>query len=130
MFLEHASDFEIIALWITLFVAIAGLAYAFLLKKFVMKQDPGTEAMQEVSKAIQDGAETYLRRQLRTVVIVIAVLSVALFLTAWVGMPGNFTGTDSDWFYISLGRMLAFLMGAGFSAAVGYYGMRMAVKAR
>jgi K(+)-stimulated pyrophosphate-energized sodium pump len=143
MFLEGASDFEVIALWITFFVAIAGLVYAYLLKIFVMKQDVGTEAMQEVSKAIQTGAETYLKRQLKTVAIVIAILSVALFLTAYAGQPVNWndyftdpvTGivdqsqADYEWLLVSLGRMLAFLMGAGFSAAVGYYGMRMAVKA-
>jgi len=143
LFLEGASDFEVIALWITFFVAISGLIYAYLLKRFVMKQDVGTEAMQEVSKAIQEGAETYLKRQLRTVAVVIVILSAALFLTAYAGQPvhwnDNFTDpvtgvidhsqADFEWLLVSLGRMLAFLMGAGFSAAVGYYGMRMAVQA-
>ena len=116
----------------TFFVAIAGLIYAYVLKKFVMKQDEGTEAMKEVSRAIQEGAETYLKRQLRTVVFVIIILSVALFLTAYAGQPTDWIAdgnTEAEWMLVSLGRMLAFLMGAGFSASVGYYGMRMAVKA-
>ncbi|MCK5037688.1 MAG: sodium/proton-translocating pyrophosphatase, partial [Thermoplasmata archaeon] len=129
MFLEGASDFEVIALWITMFVALSGLLYAFLLKRWVDKQPNGTAKMQEISGWIQEGAETYLRKQLKTVAIVVVILAAALFMTAYAGMPDSFTGTDQDWFLISMGRMLAFVMGAGFSAAVGYYGMRMAVKA-
>ncbi|MCK4266609.1 MAG: sodium/proton-translocating pyrophosphatase, partial [Thermoplasmata archaeon] len=132
MFLEGASTFEVIALWMTFFIAIVGLIYAYVLKRFVMKQDEGTEAMKEVSRAIQEGAETYMKRQLRTVVFVIIILSVALFLTAYAGQPIDWIAdgnTEAEWMLISLGRMLAFLMGAGFSASVGYYGMRMAVKA-
>jgi K(+)-stimulated pyrophosphate-energized sodium pump len=132
MFLEGASDFEIIGLWITFFVAIAGLIYAYALKRFVMRQDTGTEKMNEISAAIMKGAETYLRRQLKTVSIIIAVLSVALFVTAYMGRPEHWIeegNTANEWLMVSIGRMLAFLMGAGFSAAVGYFGMRMAVKA-
>ncbi|MCK4757885.1 MAG: sodium-translocating pyrophosphatase [Thermoplasmata archaeon] len=129
MLLEGASDFEVIALWITFFVAISGLIYAYLLKRWVSAQDDGTPRMQEISKWIQDGAEAYLRKQLKTVAVVIVVLAAALFLTAYAGRPLNFTGTDDEWMLISIGRMLAFLMGAGFSAAVGYFGMRMAVRA-
>jgi K(+)-stimulated pyrophosphate-energized sodium pump len=132
MFLEGASDFEVYALWITFFVAIAGLVYALLLKVFVMKQDVGTEKMQEVSKAIQQGAEAYLKRQLRTVAVVIAILSVALFLTAYAGQPEDWIAdgnTEGEWMLISVGRMMAFLMGACFSASVGYFGMMMAVRA-
>jgi len=132
MFLEGATDFEVIALSITFFVAIAGLVYALLLKVFVMKQDVGTEKMQEVSKAIQTGAEAYLKRQLRTVAIVIVILSVALFLTAYAGQPEDWIAdgnTEGEWMLVSIGRMMAFLMGASFSASVGYFGMRMAVRA-
>jgi K(+)-stimulated pyrophosphate-energized sodium pump len=132
MFLEGASDFEIIGLWITFFVAIAGLVYAYALRRFVMRQDTGTEKMNEISGAIMKGAETYLRRQLKTVAIIIAVLSVALFITAYMGRPAHWIdegNTANEWLMVSVGRMLAFLMGAGFSAAVGYFGMRMAVTA-
>jgi K(+)-stimulated pyrophosphate-energized sodium pump len=132
MFLDGASDFEIIGLWITFFVAIAGLMYALFLKRFVDSRETGNEKMNEVSAAILKGAEAYLRRQLRTVAIIIVVLAVALFFTAWMGQPENWIAeghTQGEWTLVSVGRMLAFLMGAGFSAAVGYFGMRMAVKA-
>ena len=163
MFLEGATTFEVIGLWVTFFIAIAGLVYAYLLKRYISRQDDGTPEMQEVSKAIQDGAEAYLRRQLKTVALVIVILAAALFLTAYAGQPenwelsfvphdaaGNLMYNDTnlngvldlddsytfdadaashEWLIVCIGRMLAFLMGAGFSAAVGYFGMRMAVRA-
>ncbi|MBE3139838.1 MAG: sodium-translocating pyrophosphatase, partial [Thermoplasmata archaeon] len=129
MFLQGATVFEVAALWITLLVAVLGLVYAYFLKKYVMKQDDGNKEMKEISKAIQDGAETYLRRQLRTVFFVIVILAIALFLTAYVGKPVNWAGSNEEWMLVSIGRMLAFLMGAGFSASIGYFGMRMAVRA-
>ena len=45
------------------------------------------------------------------IMIVVVILAAALFMTAYAGMPNNFTGTDHDWFLISIGRMMAFLMG-------------------
>ena len=92
MFLQGATVFEVTALWITLLVAVLGLVYAYFLKKYVMKQDDGNKEMKEISKAIQDGAETYLRRQLRTVFFVIVILAIALFLQA----AENRMLTDSD----------------------------------
>ena len=132
MFLEGASDFEKIGLWITFVVALVGLAYAYFLKRFVMRQDTGTEKMNEISGAIRSGAEAYLKRQLKVVAIIIAVLSVVLFATAIMGQPENWIddgNTEGEWMMVSVGRAMAFLMGAGFSAAVGYFGMRMAVQA-
>ena len=66
------------------------------------------------------------------VAIIIAVLSVVLFATAIMGQPENWIddgNTEGEWMMVSVGRAMAFLMGAGFSAAVGYFGMRMAVQA-
>jgi K(+)-stimulated pyrophosphate-energized sodium pump len=132
MFLEGASDFEKIGLWITFVVALAGLAYAYFLKRFVMSQDTGTEKMNEISGAIMSGAEAYLKRQLKVVAAIIVVLAIVLFATAVMGQPENWIedgNTEGEWMMVSVGRALAFLMGAGFSAAVGYFGMRMAVQA-
>ncbi|MEW5937394.1 MAG: sodium-translocating pyrophosphatase [Candidatus Thermoplasmatota archaeon] len=138
MFLEGATDFEIYGLVLCLWTAIAGLIYAYYLKCYVLRQDDGTEEMRRVSSAIQKGAETYLKRQLKTVSIVIIFLALVLFATAWVGKPVHWESmyhaeflwfTIDEWTLVSIGRMLAFLMGAGFSASVGYFGMRMAVRA-
>jgi len=120
MWLEGASDFEAYALWVTLIVAVSGLLYALYLIRFVLNKDKGTEEMQKVSLAIQTGAEAYLKKQLRTVFYVSTVVSIALFFTA------SLAGENM---IISVGRMLAFVMGATFSASVGYIGMSMAVRA-
>ena len=120
MWLEGASEFEAYALWVTLLVAVSGLLYALYLIRFVLNKDKGTEEMQKVSLAIQTGAETYLKKQLRTVFLVSVVVAIALFFSAFLA---------GENMIISVGRMLAFVMGATFSASVGYIGMSMAVRA-
>src|SRR5450830_1060332 len=72
--------------------------------------------MQDIARAVQEGAAAYLNRQLRTLVLFAAVVFGLLFL-----LPGD-TG-------IKVGRSVFFLVGAGFSAAIGYLGMSLAVRA-
>src|SRR5450830_2040241 len=72
--------------------------------------------MQDIARAVQEGAAAYLNRQLRTLVLFAAVVFGLLFL-----LPGD-TG-------IKVGRSVLFLVGAGFSAAIGYLGMSLAVRA-
>lgn len=112
-------QFETIALWGILGVAIAGLLYAILLVFQILREDEGTKKMIKISGAIRIGANAYLRRQLSAVAILIILLSLFLFLTA----PPTPYGPPISW-----GRALAFLMGAVFSAAVGYIGMNMAAR--
>jgi K(+)-stimulated pyrophosphate-energized sodium pump len=116
--MSGGSPFEVGAMWSILGVAIAGLLYAVLLTRQVLKADTGTGEMQAVSRSIREGAEAYLKRQLQTIVIFIVVLTFGLYLTA--ALAG------SHW-TIALGRAGAFLMGSLFSLSVGQIGMRMAV---
>jgi len=143
MFLNGAGVFEVYAIWMTLIIACIGIIYAFLLKRYVLSQPEGSNEMKQVARAIQKGAETYLRRQLKTVFIIVIILAFVLFITAYVGKPVgwenqfidpvtnavNIEEANNEWTLVSIGRMAAFLMGAGFSAGVGYFGMRMAVRA-
>ncbi len=108
------------ALWVTLLVAFAGLGYAFMLMKQVNAADQGTPRMQAVADAVREGANAYLKRQLSTVAVLIAVLVVLLYVTKALSSPLRF----SDPF--ALGRAGAFLVGALFSATVGFVGMRLA----
>lgn len=110
-----AAQFEVYALYSILAVATAGLLYAILLAFQILKENKGNEKMQKIAKAIQVGANAYLKRQFKTVALLIIVLSIALYFTA--NSP-----------QIGLGRSLAFLMGSIFSATVGYIGMNMAVR--
>lgn len=134
--LPGASSFEVIAIWSVLVIAFFGLGYALLLRKQVMACDKGTPKMQEVWGAISEGANAYLKRQLKTIVPLIFVFTIVLFLSVYIVPPTEssklrFVGysDESLKLIIGFGRALAFVMGAVFSLMVGQFGMRMAVQA-
>jgi K(+)-stimulated pyrophosphate-energized sodium pump len=133
--MQGLQPFEAIAIWAVLGVAILGLLYAVFLRNQIMREDKGTAKMQEVWGAIKDGADAYLRRQLGSILPLILVLTVALFFSVYIVPPSPEALERFDWmnegqvrFWIGIARALAFVMGAGFSLAVGQIGMRMAVE--
>ncbi|MGC8879120.1 MAG: sodium-translocating pyrophosphatase [Anaerolineae bacterium] len=125
------TPFETYALFGVLGVAILGLIYAYFLRTQTLQADKGTEEMQRIWSAIKEGADAYLGRQLRTILPFIGVLTVLLFFSVWVVNPTPEAiqefGENAR-IIIAFGRAVAFLMGAGFSLAVGQIGMRMAVE--
>ena len=130
------TTFEAIALWSVLGIALLGLAYALFLRRNVLREDRGTPKMLEVWEAIKQGANAYLTRQLRTILPLIAVLTVALFFSVAVVPPSpeameRFPSLSDAQvkLVIGLGRAAAFVLGALFSLLVGQFGMRMAVQA-
>jgi K(+)-stimulated pyrophosphate-energized sodium pump len=132
----QTTVFETIALWVVLGIALTGLAYALFLRRSVLREDKGTPRMIEVWEAIKQGAGEYLNRQLKTILPLIAVLTVALFFSVAVVPPSaeameRFPGLSPDRvkIIIGLGRAAAFILGAMFSLLVGQFGMRMAVQA-
>jgi len=135
MFVMGLTPLETIAIWAVFGVAWLGLAYAVFLRSQILREDKGTDKMQEVWGAIKDGANAYLGKQLRSILPLIAVLTVALFLSVYVVPPspealqrfGNST-PDQVKLIIGIARALAFVMGAGFSLTVGQIGMRMAIE--
>ncbi|MDD5270643.1 MAG: sodium/proton-translocating pyrophosphatase, partial [Candidatus Omnitrophica bacterium] len=106
---------EKVALWSVLGVAILGLLYAGFLMAQVLSYDKGTQRMQEISTAIRLGANAYLNRQFKAIVLLMFVLTAGLYFTAGAA-------------HIQIGRACAFLMGAFFSAMVGFVGMNLAVQ--
>ena len=100
-------------------IAILALVFAAVLVKEVLAADQGTPKMQEIAKAVQEGAQAFLSRQFRT----LAVFSVIVFVVLLV-LPVNHGG-----FSVQFGRALFFIVGAVFSAAVGYIGMTLATRA-
>ncbi|NOZ28050.1 MAG: sodium-translocating pyrophosphatase [Chloroflexi bacterium] len=129
------TPLETIAVWAVLGIAILGLLYAIFLRRQIMQEDKGTAEMQEVWEAIRQGADAYLTRQLRTILPFIGLLTVALFLSVYIVPPTaeameRFAGRSENTvrLLVGLGRAIAFMMGAGFSLAVGQIGMRMAVQ--
>ncbi|WP_406394103.1 sodium-translocating pyrophosphatase [Streptomyces sp. NBC_00887] len=97
-------------------VALAALVVAQLLVRQVLAAGEGTDRMKEIAAAVQEGANAYLARQLRTVGIFAVVVFFLLLL-----LPAD------NWSQRA-GRSLFFLVGALFSAATGYIGMRLAVR--
>jgi K(+)-stimulated pyrophosphate-energized sodium pump len=81
------SNFEQVAIIGVMITALISLVYAWLLRGKVMKKDKGTPKMQEVWNAIRIGAESYLNRQLRTILPLILILTVALFFSVYIVPP-------------------------------------------
>ncbi len=130
------NGFEQIAIILVLVAAFISLTYARWLRGTVLKKDKGTEKMQEVWNAIRVGADSYLSRQLRTILPLIAGLTVLMFLSVYVVPPSleaqqefKAFGDQGIKLIIAVGRTIAFIMGASFSLTVGQLGMRMAVQA-
>ncbi len=130
------STFETVAIWGVFGIAIIGLLYAMFLRNQIMREDKGTERMQEVWSWIRDGADAYLQQQLKSILPFVGILTVVLFFSVYIVPPTEeallrFEGMDPGKISLTLGlaRALAFVMGAGFSLAVGQIGMRMAVQA-
>ena len=98
-------------------VALIALAIAFVLRAGVLAAGTGTKRMQEISAAVQEGAAAYLGRQFRT----LAIFTVVVFLLLLV-LPADGWGER-------IGRSIFFLVGAAFSATIGYLGMWLATRA-
>ncbi|MCW2761154.1 MAG: sodium-translocating pyrophosphatase [Marmoricola sp.] len=98
-------------------IALAALALAWMFRSEVLAAGEGTDNMKNIAHAVQEGANAYLTRQFRTLGIFAAVAFVALL-----ALP-------ADDVAVRIGRSIFFLVGAGFSASVGYLGMSLAVKA-
>jgi K(+)-stimulated pyrophosphate-energized sodium pump len=98
-------------------VAIIALAIAFVLRKEVLAAGQGTPKMQDIAKAVQEGAAAYLNRQFRTLAIFVVIVFVLLFF-----LPADSVGER-------IGRSVFFIIGAVFSAAIGYLGMWLSTRA-
>jgi K(+)-stimulated pyrophosphate-energized sodium pump len=124
------TAFEKWAMIAVLVVAVMGLLYAWYLTRQIMSKPVGNEKMQKIAKAIRDGGNAYLKRQFKTILLLIFILAAFIFATGFFGYtPPKPVGEDFNppWL-IGLGRALGFLLGAGFSATVGYVGMNMAMQ--
>ncbi|WP_206789536.1 sodium-translocating pyrophosphatase [Amycolatopsis sp. MtRt-6] len=98
-------------------VALAALVIGYVLLKEVLAAGQGTAKMQDIAKAVQEGAAAYLKRQRNT----LAIFGVVVFLLLFI-LPAD------DW-NEKIGRSIFFLVGAGFSFAIGYLGMWLATQA-
>jgi K(+)-stimulated pyrophosphate-energized sodium pump len=98
-------------------IAIAAIVVAGVLVRQVLAAPEGTDRMQEIAKAVQEGAAAYLTRQFRTLAIFAVIVVFLLYL-----LPADSTE-------LKIGRSIFFIIGALFSAVTGYVGMWLAVRA-
>ncbi|MEV0052982.1 sodium-translocating pyrophosphatase [Saccharopolyspora shandongensis] len=98
-------------------IALAALAFGYVLIKEVLSAGQGTAKMQDIAKGVQEGASAYLNRQFRT----LAIFAVIVFLVLF-ALPSESTGE-------TIGRSIFFLFGAAFSATIGYLGMWLSTRA-
>ena len=96
-----------------IFILLCGLAavlYGIITSRQILSLSAGNEKMQEIAKAIQEGAKAYLNRQYFT----ISIVGIIIFILIWL--------------IFDLYSALGFLIGAFFSGAVGYVGMNISVR--
>ncbi|MBV9831910.1 MAG: sodium-translocating pyrophosphatase, partial [Marmoricola sp.] len=101
---------------VVLLIALAALGMAVMFRREVLSAAEGTDNMKNIAHAVQEGANAYLQRQFRTLGIFAAVAFVGLL-----ALP-------ADDITERIFRSVFFLVGAGFSAAIGYLGMSLAVQ--
>src|ERR1700748_1356192 len=107
---------NLVLIIIALVVALLALGVAGALVREVLAASTGTQRMQEISRAVQEGAAAYLRRQFRTLGIFVVIIFFVL-------LPLPADGPAVTW-----GRSIFFLVGALFSAVTGFTGMSLCVR--
>jgi K(+)-stimulated pyrophosphate-energized sodium pump len=107
---------ENLTLVVVLAVSLLALLVAYVLVRQVLAADQGGQKMREVAQAIQEGSKAYLTRQFRTLAVFVALLFFLLLVL------------EADSASVRVGRSVAFLLGAGFSALAGFTGMNLTVR--
>ncbi len=102
---------------VVLIISLAALVMGLRFRKEVLATSPGTAGMQEIGAAVQEGAQAYLKRQFSTLAVFVVI---AFFLL--LALP-------ADDLSVRIGRSVFFVLGAVFSATIGYLGMSLATAA-
>ena len=100
-----------LALWLAIGSGVLAVVYGLFSAQWILKQPAGNERMQEISQAIQEGANAYMNRQYLTIAVVGVVLFVVLGIT------------------LNWATAIGFAIGAILSALTGYIGMFVSVRA-
>jgi len=107
--------------------ALAAIAVGFYLARSVMAADEGTPKMREIATAIQEGALAYLKRQFKTIAVILVPLALVVFLTSTAieKQPGV---EALSFFQSGMFRTIAFVLGCVASGFTGYIGMTLATR--
>jgi K(+)-stimulated pyrophosphate-energized sodium pump len=102
-------------------IAVFAIGIAMVFRGQVLAANDGTENMKTIALAVQEGASAYLSRQFKTLSVFAVVAFLLLFL-----LPVHGDGSETT---LKIWRSVFFLIGAGFSASIGYLGMWLATRA-
>ena len=116
-FVVSVSGGNLVLVIVVALIALGALAMAAMFRQEVLAAGEGTDNMRNIAQAVQEGANAYLTRQFRTLAVFAGVAFFALL-----ALP-------ADDLTVRIFRSVFFLVGAGFSGAVGYLGMSLAVRA-
>jgi K(+)-stimulated pyrophosphate-energized sodium pump len=117
-----------LALPLIMIFSVGSLFVAGYLITWVLKRDTGTANMQEISNAIKEGAEAFLRRQNLTIVLLAAVLAAVIFvLYGFVRGHHDFDPVPTA-LKLALWTTISFALGATCSVIAGYIGMWISIR--
>jgi K(+)-stimulated pyrophosphate-energized sodium pump len=107
-------------LTLVLVISVLSLVVAALFSRYVLQQDTGTPEMQKISNAIKEGAEAFLRRQNKTIILLSIVLAVVIYAGYALGKP--------DEPELALRMTVSFVSGAICSLLAGFSGMWVSIR--
>jgi len=112
--------------------ALLALCVGVFLMRGVLAADQGTPKMIEIASAIQEGAMAYLRRQFKTIAVILIPLGIVVFVTSTEVVKPLVAGPNASsgltFAQSGLFRTLAFIAGCVLSGLTGFIGMSLAVR--
>ncbi|HVB93823.1 MAG TPA: sodium-translocating pyrophosphatase [Acidimicrobiales bacterium] len=119
-------------LYIAMAAAVVAIIVAVSLVRGVLAADQGTASMKDIALAVQEGAEAFLSRQFKTILVIVVPLAVLIFFTATkvthLNAATGQTVVDLSFFQAGIYRVVCFLAGALCSGLTGFIGMSLAVR--
>jgi K(+)-stimulated pyrophosphate-energized sodium pump len=114
-------------LWLSAAAAVLAIAVGFYLARLVMAADEGTPKMKEIALAIQEGANAYLKRQFKTIILILIPLAAVVFVTSTAIVKTD--GIEAlSFMQAGIWRTVAFILGGAASGFTGYIGMTLATR--
>jgi len=110
--------------WMGILGAVIAIGFAYIQHRKVLKNDEGTPKMKEIAAAIREGANAYLKRQYRVVILFFSVMTAILAALAYIPL---LMGAEQG--LVNAFIPFAFLTGGFFTGLAGFIGMKAATKA-